>query len=274
MPRGADRSLHELWVAPMAAAVLLACQPRCDSRVSVDAGGPAADRAESPWTALRLDYRPRHAATATLVCVERGGDVRTFRFSPNLLEVVLLKRGTVPLAAADGLFARVDAAGFRAAPAHQSFAGSGLEEGDPFHFVIDGDVDGETARSCSGLEHKAPDPIRGLIGELLALEGRLEETPLAEAYLWSEAIPTERLQRLREAGRVSFTTLQELPAELRPVVQPSLHRRRDFRPIGREQHDSLLEWCSPGREIFVAQEERAHQLTLFGSRFNQREPPR
>jgi hypothetical protein len=207
---------------------------------------------------LQLNFTPMESPTSQIVVIGEEGEARAVFYDRYQMTVAAVRRGVLSRADTQRLLDGAGGRGFRAFFRQRDYGGGGVEEGDLFRLALR-----PSGESAGGLVHKAPDAVRSLVRELLSLSGRLDASPLADAYLRSSPVAAERFDAIRKDGRIQFHEADELPDGVRAVVREAMSRPDDLHPLGRAQYDQLLKFVSHGRDLFVQQKGSGHQLSLF-----------
>jgi len=218
-------------------------------------------RGEADADEFLLTVTPFEDSVAMTVLLRVNGESEVVRYSPAQLTVLNVRRGRPPEGLLARLRAKADAPSFQAALSRGDFGSTGFEQGDLFQLTLE-----PKGLAATGLLHKAPQVVQGFIKDLLSLEGQLDKTPPAEAYLRSERIDRQRLDALRRGGKIRFIPLDDFPADLRPALTKAVEQPLRFHPLSRAQYDRLLTQPSHGHELFTIVGDAGHQLTLYRAR--------
>jgi hypothetical protein len=143
------------------------------------------------------------------------------------------------------------------------------KEGDPFTLAVRRGRDAATTHS--GVVQEAPAAIRQFIEDLQNLRQPLASVRPSSAYIRSEPIAADRLRRLEKGGKVRLLQVSEFPAETRTLLLAALQEPLVFFSLNPEQYQQLLARTSHGRDFFVVERTKGHQLTLFQTESQQ--PP-
>lgn len=251
----ADRWLRLARLSLLSACVVVVA---CGGAASHQIVGP---RGEAGAEEFLLTFTPLQDPVAVSVLLRADGESEVVRYSPAQLTVLEVRRGRVPEETLARLRARAGAADFKSVLSRGGSGGGGVEEGDLFRLTR---ASGETA--ASGLVHKAPQALQDFIRDLLSLEGRLGKASPAEAYLRGERVEPRRLDTLRRAGKVRLISLDDFPADLRPLLMRAAEQPLRFQPLSRSEYDRLLTFASYGAELFATTGDAGHQLTLYRPR--------
>jgi hypothetical protein len=210
---------------------------------------------------LLLDFVPMTQPTALVVVLRRDATSRAVRYAPSRLSVLGVHDGQAPARETAAIFAKVHAPSFRRFSG-KHFTGAGLSTGDQFHLLTLSPSTGAIEETL-GFVPDAPEPVRGVVADLLALPARLPSAPMAPAYIRSTDVPPSRLSELRAAPQSRLVPLGAFPPDLQAVLAQAVARPRQFFEVSRGQYDLLLSRRSHGNEVILTHGSRAHQLALF-----------
>lgn len=224
------------------------------------AAGTARPEALGPATLL-VDLQAGEAPTATFAAVSAGGEARWLRYNPAQLRVTAAGEGKVAAETARRLLERTADPAFQEALRRRNYAGEGLATGNQFRVRLRrGEGPGEEA---FGFLQDAPPALRSVVAEALALAVRAAARPPADAYMRSRPVESERFRTTLREGKLRYFPLASFPDDLRRLLAGALQRPDDFVPLTGAQFRRLSERTSHGQDLFLAQEERGYQLTLF-----------
>lgn len=197
-----------------------------------------------------------------LAVLDGQGTARVLIYDPYVRRVVAVHEGRLEPARLKRLLAATRSDELHRAFVRRSFdAGDVSDHGETFSLTVQ--TKNGTEQWCGGFLHRAPAEVRTLVEEVSGLWRELEAVEPAEAYMLSAEIAEPRLSRLREAGRLRFFELDELPEALRPAIEQAVARPGEFHPITAGHHGDLLPFCSHGWDFFVLGGQRGHQVHLF-----------
>jgi hypothetical protein len=133
-------------------------------------------------------------------------------------------------------------------------------EGDVFFLSL---RTGGTENTRAGVLDTAPDALRHLAAELLALPPKLKESKLAHAFLRGAPIEPKRLAQLRQAKQLYFLAGPDASTELQPALNCARQNLRDFCALDQKLYDQLLARAAPRHEFVLTAENQGYQIILF-----------
>lgn len=212
-------------------------------------------------TEILLDFNPFTDPLSINLHLNGDGSAQLVRYSRYRLEVATINAGHIPVADLHELISarRSDiAAAFR----RRSFGGEGAERGDQFYLSI---RSAELSGECAGYIDDTPAGVRTLIPLLIELADRLPPAARAPAYVRGEPIERKRKQILLRAGRLRFNQLTQFPSDLQSSLRTVIANPRVFQAVSNDHYNQLLKYATHGHELFVIDQERGYQLTLFAT---------
>lgn len=226
------------------------------SSKSSDAGAPR--EAE-----IRFEHLPFTQALSVYVILKNNGQIQAVEYHRYQLVVLSVRNGKVTEAETTRLFKKTETADFRDAVRRKSFAGNSMAQGDQFHLWIQ--TDNNPIDEIAGFVHQTPDSIKEILESLTALTRQFPQSAPDEAYVRSHPIEKTRLDSLKQAGKLRFIPLNNIPPHLQLFVSTAINHPADFQPVNRTQYFELLALASHGHDFFVTDGSSGHQLTLFTS---------
>ena len=207
---------------------------------------------------ISLDFTPMTDPISTFVSIRPDNQAKMVRYSRSLLVI----KGS-----GEGILSRQDAAALldkaRALAndiCSKNFGTPGLTRGDQFHLTINVD---QKQLACVGFIEDAPPTIRSLVEDVLSISRKLPPSTLADGYLRSEPISSNRYDALRKSPTLRFVNLETFPNDTQQILVTAINQPRAFIAISTEQRKNLLERIANGQELFLTHKNSGHQLTLF-----------
>ena len=243
-----------------------ACFAACLVGLLVPSAPRGRAQAVPPPTRLTVSLTPEREPLPTTVTLTAQGTVQAVRFSSSTLEVHGTRSGTAAPADRDRVLKRLQEPAVRGALQKQNFSGAGLSRGDQFVLLTQGPAGGGR---CFGFLADTQSALQTLVRELLALGNRVPVSTAQPAYLRAEAIPTTRLNQMRQANRVRFLRPAEVTDAIRKVLAEAAAAPLEFQPLELAAYRTALTYCSHGHEFFYLLPQGGFQITLFRRRTNQ-----
>jgi hypothetical protein len=211
--------------------------------------------AQATSATISLDFTPMTDPTSTFVSITTDNKAKAVRYSRSLLVVKSLAEGTLSRQDAASLFDKV-----RALTCGQSFGTPGLARGDQFTLTVNVD---QKQTECVGFVEDAPPNIRSLVTDVLSTSKNVNSVALAEAYVRSEPISTNRYEALRKSPSLRFINLENFSNDAQQVLSTAINHPRDFVMLNSETRQNLSERIVQGQELFITHKGSGHQLTIF-----------
>lgn len=214
-------------------------------------------------TAIKLDFTPMTEPISMYVLVRADNRIEVVRYARYRQSVVSIYQGSLSDAELTRLLTQYREPGIHEAWRRKNFAGTGLTRGNQFNlsFIFKGGA----TQECFGFVEDTPMAVQSLINDLVSLWKRLPASTLAAAYVRSEPITAERLEALRHAGKIRFTTVGDFPPDVRPLLTCAVSHPREFCALSHAQSERLRAITSPEQEIFLIDNGSGHQLMLLNA---------
>jgi hypothetical protein len=197
---------------------------------------------------LRLDFSPFKERLSTWVELSFDGSAKLISYSPHTLEVIEVFGGRPPAGRLDPELAERL---WDAAPSAPGMAD--LRHDDLFSLRLlraDGSL-----RQFSGQITELAPSFRQDIHSLLGLQDSLEEDPHEIYFLRAKRLAEHQMRRLRDGGRYTFYSPQELP--LPPSIWlAAAGPATDFHVLDQEEYDALQQKTRFSRLFYVITGER------------------
>jgi hypothetical protein len=241
----------------LAVSLIASCLPPSPPKTSL-ATPPAAE------LEVRVEYTPFKTSTAQFIVLKSGGQMRSFQFSPYQLLVTAVAEGTISKSEVTALLHQLQDHAIAEAFRKKDYSGVGLSRGDQAHLAVL-DADG-SRRECLGFVEDMPQEVQSLLQKFRKQMDGLPATTMAEAYLRSQPIPSNRLAIIQQQGKLRVWKLTELPREMQSLLQTALENPALFYPLGKSQYEQLLAFNSSQAELYVTHAGRGGKLSLFSRR--------
>lgn len=227
-----------------------------DNRAPINshAGEESAVKQAAPAT-ISLDFTPMTDPTSTFVSINPDTKAKVVRFSRSLMVVKSLAEGTLSRQQASSLFDKA-----RDLTCAQSFGTPGLTRGDQFNLTVNIE---QKQTECVGFVEDAPPTIRSLVEDVLSTSKSLSSVALADAYLRSEPISSNRYEALRKSPSLRFVNLEDFSNDAQQVLSTAINHPRDFIVLTVETRKNLSDRIAKGQELFITHKSSGHQLTIF-----------
>lgn len=213
---------------------------------------------EAPSKEILLEFIPMHSPVVTNVQVSRQGNADALRYIRSRLLAVEALKGNLSTQVTSRLFATADTTAFKDALHRQSFAGTGLTQGDQFRLIVV--IEGGAAREIFGFVHLTPKVVSSEIVQMLAAVKNLDHATLAAAYLKGEPIPKERFARLQTSGLVK--EFGALPSRLRQTLQSAIDKPYTFVALDDARYQHFLSYKTSS-ELLLDKQGNGYQIKLF-----------